>query len=661
MQSLGKLNAPSSTGPNEEGKPRVAIRFCGETSPIVAGKVKGKDVRLLIDTGSKVSLLKESVFRELSEDGDAFEEHRSAMCTRLAGITGQELETRGCFRIPFEIGSTVATHPCFICTDDAMIPVSGILGQDMVRTYAIDVLSSRGMVVINGEEIPILNWSPDHVVRGLDYTEVPIMLVSECVIPPRTEVIVAGRVRGNLPVGSEGVVEMTELEPHGLLGVDLLAQTNARGQVPVRIVNVSMAEIRLPKHKRVATFVGVEADQNLEGVVLSCGPAGEVSETEFLNLFHLTHLPDSDRERVSQLLCKYRTAFALSRLDVGHCGSIKHRITTSDATPVYRRAYRIPFSKREEMQQQVEELIEKGIIEHSTSPWGSPALLVQKPDGSFRFVVDYRELNKVTRIDPYPLPNIQETISQLGAARFFTVMDMASGFWQIEMDENDKEKTAFNTPTGHYQWRRMPMGLVNSSAVWQRTADVILAGLVGKSCHVYLDDIIIYSETLEQHLIDVETVLVRFRSAGLKIKPSKCQFLKDQVKYLGHILSREGVRPDPEKLSCVRDYPAPRNAKEVRQFLGLIGYYRRHVAGFAEKAKPLTRLTSSKTAFSWSEEAQKAFVLLKSALTSAPLLRFPDFTKEFILMTDPRARPSERCCLRCLSVKSTRWLTQVAN
>lgn len=165
-QSLGKLSAPSSARPNEEERPRVAVIFCGETSPIVAGKVRGKDVRFLIDTGSKVSLLKEFVFRELSKDGDAFEEHRSAMSTRLAGITGQDLETHGCFRIPFEIGSTVATHPCFICTDDAMIPVSGILGQDMVRTHAIDVLSSRGIAVINGEEILILNWSPDQVVRG---------------------------------------------------------------------------------------------------------------------------------------------------------------------------------------------------------------------------------------------------------------------------------------------------------------------------------------------------------------------------------------------------------------------------------------------------------------------------------------------------------------
>lgn len=178
------------------------------------------------------------------------------------------------------------------------------------------------------------------------------------------------------------------------------------------------------------------------------------------------------------------------------------------------------------------------------------------------------------------------------------------------------------------------MGLVNSSGVWQRTADVILAGILGKSCHVYLNDVIIYNHDFDQHLADVESVLMRFRAAGLKLGPSKCQFLGEEVKYLGHILSRQGVRPDPDKLSCVRNFPTPRNAKEVRQFLGLLGYYRRHVKNFVENARPMKRLTSPKVDFVWDEEAQTAFELMKDALTSAPLLRFPDFSRDFIVMTD---------------------------
>lgn len=177
------------------------------------------------------------------------------------------------------------------------------------------------------------------------------------------------------------------------------------------------------------------------------------------------------------------------------------------------------------------------------------------------------------------------------------------------------------------------MGLVNSAAVWQRTADVVLAGLLGKICYVYLDDIIIYGNSLEEHLEDLKTVFQRVRAAGLKLKPSKCQFLKPEVKYLGHIVSAEGVRPDPAKIACVRDFPAPQNKTEVRRFLGLMTYYRRHVPHFAEVARPLTQLTGKKP-FTWGTDAGAAFEVMKQKLTEAPILRFPDFSRPFTLATD---------------------------
>lgn len=626
---------PSPSQPDGGEERSVAVRFCGEASPIIAGRVNGRSLRFLIDTGSKVSLLRESAFHEITGGLDVLPRCHEFARTRLAGITGEELGTRGCYNVPFEIGRTKFSHPCFVCTDNANIPVAGIIGQDLLRMHGINLLTTRAVVTLNGEDIPILNWSASSP-QGDHIGEAPVFLVSKCVVPPRTEVTVLGRVRGGIPGGTQGVVEMTEVEPHGLIGIDTLVRLNERGEVPIRLVNLSLEEISFPKHKRVAIFVEAvdTAEMRSDDAVLGCDRLDEFPRDEFMSLFEISHVSGDESERVSQLLWKYREAFASSRFDLGHCTTIKHRIPTSDAVPVYRRAYRIPFAKRDEMQDQVDALLERGIIEHSTSPWGAPALLVQKPDGSFRFVVDYRDLNKVTRVDPYPLPNIQETIAQLGSAKYFTVVDMASGYWQIEMDENDREKTAFNTPSGHYQWRRMPMGLVNSSAVWQRTADVVLAGLLGRSCHVYLDDVIIYSDNFDQHLADIESVLLRFRAAGLKLKPCKCQFLKPEVKYLGHILSSEGVRPDPGKLNSIHEFPIPRSAREVRQFLGLIGYYRRHVAGFAEKAKPLTRLTSSKSGFAWDNEAQQAFELMKTALTTAPLLKFPDFSKDFVLMTD---------------------------
>lgn len=360
---------------------------------------------------------------------------------------------------------------------------------------------------------------------------------------------------------------------------------------------------------------------------------GLISTADLCNKFDLSHVSEPEKSRIQDLISEFGSAFSTGNTDIGHCEVIKHRISTNDATPVYRRAYRIPYAKREDMDRQVNELLDQGIIEHSTSPWGAPALLVEKPDGSYRFVVDYRDLNRVTRVDPYPLPNISETLSELGSAKFFTVVDMASGYWQIEMHENDREKTAFNTPSGHYQWRRMPMGLVNSAAVWQRTADVILAGLLGKVCHVYLDDIMVYSSSFEDHLTDLRNVFRRIQAAGLKLKPSKCQFLRPEVKYLGHIVSAEGVRPDPGKVECVRDFPEPKTKTEVRQFLGLLSYYRRHIPNFAAQARPLTQLTTKKP-FHWGEAEQTAFSSMKMKLTEAPVLRFPDFSRPCTLATD---------------------------
>lgn len=592
----------------------------------------------IIDTGSKVTLMKESVLRNL-KGGAPFSLSEAHAHTELIGITGKPLKTSGCFDVPFKIGTTTFQHPCFACADDVMLPVAGIFGQDVVRKYGIDILASEGILRIGGQSVPILNWrkDDDHPalsdVPSTESVRSPVFLTRECVIPPMSETMALARVKHLISISGDGVVEMREIGTHGLLGADVAVRINSDGEVPVRMANLTLQELRVAKNQLVGDFISIVNEGSTGEPVLRCSAQAREGwrPTE---QFDLDHLQEEEKTSVLDLLTKYKSAFSLHKLDLGRCDVIKHRVPTLADAPVYRRAYRIPYAKREDMEQQVKEMLEKDIIEHSTSPWGAPALLVQKADGSFRFVIDYRDLNKVTRVDPYPLPNIEETLALLGSAHYFSVVDMAAGYWQIEMEPSDKEKTAFNTPSGHYQWKRMPMGLVNSSAIFQRTADAILAGILGKTCYVYLDDIIIFSQSFDQHLKDIETVLRRLQAAGLKLKPSKCQFLKQEVKYLGHILSKNGVRPDPEKTRCVNEFPRPTTVKEVRQFLGLIGYYRRHIPEFAEKAKPLTALTSKKVTFSWSTEAEAAFEVLKHELTQAPLLRFPDFSKPFILITD---------------------------
>ena len=263
-------------------------------------------------------------------------------------------------------------------------------------------------------------------------------------------------------------------------------------------------------------------------------------------------------------------------------------------------------------------------------------VLVPKKDGSLRFCVDFRRLNSVTRKDVYPLPRVDDILDTLGNARYFTTLDLASGYWQVPLDEDARPKTAFTTHQGLYEFVRMPFGLCNAPATFQRAMQSVLAGLEWRDCFVYIDDILIASTTFEEHLRHLEQVFDRLRTANLRLKPKKCRFLCEEVKYLGHVISVRGVLPDPDKTDQVKSFPTPRDVTQVRQFLGLASYYRRFVPKFAKIAAPLHALLKKENTFEWTSECTVAFNLLKDALTSPPVLVYPKFgpDSEFILETD---------------------------
>ncbi|KAJ9508757.1 hypothetical protein QJQ45_028059 [Haematococcus lacustris] len=309
------------------------------------------------------------------------------------------------------------------------------------------------------------------------------------------------------------------------------------------------------------------------------------------------------------------------------------------AVPPYRRMYKLSPREDAEVRKQVAELLAKGLIEPSSSPYGAPILFVQKKDGSLRMCIDYRALNKLTVRDRYPLPRIDELFDKLAGKKVFSSLDLQAGYHQIRITEEDVPKTAFLTPVGQFQFKVLCFGLTNAPATFQRVMNTVFKPLINKSVLVYIDDILVMSNSPEEHLVHLREVLQLMREHKLYAKMSKCEFNQPKLVFLGHIVGGDGIAVDPAKVQVVKDWPAPRSVKDLQAFLGLANYFRRFIPNFSAIAAPLTNLTSKEAAakYNWAVFAGAelaAFNALKEALCSAPVLALPDFTKAFVVCTD---------------------------
>jgi len=339
-------------------------------------------------------------------------------------------------------------------------------------------------------------------------------------------------------------------------------------------------------------------------------------------------------EKVKPLLEKWKSVFS-KPVRVPPPRSIKHQIPLHvDYRPVARSAYRMSAPELQEVQKQLTELVDLGFVRPSSSAFASPVLLVKKHDGSWRMCVDYRGVNAATQKNSYPLPKIDELFEQLAGAKCFSKLDLHSGYWQIEVDEADRHKTAFITRYGLYEWNVMPFGLSGAPSTFQRAMHDVFRDLLDKGVVVYLDDVLIYAPDEVTHLRLLDTVLQRLHEHKYFAKASKCSFLKDEIEFLGHVVSKDGLKPCSSKVEAVRKWPRPTNKQEVRSFLGLCSYYRRYIHRFATIAAPLHDLTHLLATFQWTAMHEEAFQKLKDKLCSAPLLRLPDATRPFVIHTD---------------------------
>ena len=399
------------------------------------------------------------------------------------------------------------------------------------------------------------------------------------------------------------------------------------------VATLSEAVEIVDNHKSVN---GINLDSGISVSTVSHDIGKELYALEdiFQELVENTSLSDNEKHLLFTLLMDYADIFAVSKDQLGRTDILQHEIVTKNVTPIRQRFRRMSPQQKEEMRTLLNDMLEKEIIKPSNSPWASPIVLVKKKDGTSRFCVDYHQLNTITRKDAYPLPRVEDTLETLSGSQLFSTLDLASGYWQVEVQPKDREKTAFITSEGLYEFNVLPFGLCNGPATFQRLMNILLAGIQWHDCLVYLDDIIVLGRTYDEHLQNLIKVFNRLRDANLKVQLKKCSFCKKEVKFLGHIVSPEGIATDPEKVLKVLQWPTPLNKQELQQFLGFVNYYRRFVKDCAQISRPLYQLTERNRPFNWTIQCQESFEALRRALVSAPVLVFPDCCKAFILDTD---------------------------
>jgi transposase InsO family protein len=578
-------------------------------------QIQGQNVSFLIDTGATLSLIHidkiPNNVRLLENNTVITGVGGNITCKNIAYLSLENCNERS-FTHKFHVLHDMPCH------------ADGIIGLDFMRTYGanIDLHANLLTLHFNNQACVV------QIHRNGDNA-------THLSLPARTESLHLIKVNTLLPTHrNEYVVSAMELRENVFLAGSIGTVKNNR--IPVKILNTSDKDIQLPVFTPELTSI---TDYDVS--YFRKHENGVTRATRLLDTLKLTHLSPTERKLIESICVKYADVFYLDGDKLGTTNILSQSITVKPNTkPVYVKPYRLPTAMKPEISRQIKNMLDEDIIEPASSDWNSPILLVPKKSDNntkkWRLVIDYRKVNNVIQDDKFPLPNIVEILDSLSGAIYFSHLDLQQSYYQTALDEDSRNITSFSTSQGQFRMKRLPMGLKLSASAFSRVMSIAMSGLSYEKCFIYMDDLVVFGRNIDQHNKNLTDVLQRLRKVNLKVNPQKCEFLKTQLLYLGHIVSAQGVLPDPEKTRVLKDYPAPTTIDEVRRFVAFCNYYRKFIPGFATITLPLNKLCRKNVTFNWTDECKQAFMSLKEKLISPPILQYPDFSdsNEFVLQTD---------------------------
>lgn len=578
-------------------------------------KAGNKPLNFLVDTGASLSILKKSF---IHEETLCYPEQKC----KIKGISNNIIYTLAKCTAQINLSKGQSISQDFqIVPNDFPIPCDGILGKDFLKLNHCIIDYSRNVL-----DVKYLDKFQSIKFQTCNANSISIL------VPSRSEKLC--KIPFNSTPDGEYFCNSNELSDGVFLANSLIKIEKSIATACI----INTTEIDFVLDSKIFKIESLDFYNvfNIQG--WNDNTNSRLSELE--SLISTNNLNSEEKSSIIQICRDYNDIFLLNGDKLTTTNVLNHTIITPENTkPIYIKPYRLPEALRKDINLEVDKMLVDGVIKPSHSPWNFPLLIVpKKSDGTetkrWRIVIDFRRLNEITTDDVFPLPNIIDILDQLGHSQYFTTLDMANGYHQVLLNPNDQEKAAFSTPSGHYEFIRMPQGLKGGPATFQRLMNMVLSGLCGIKCLVYLDDIIVFGHNLEDHNSKLTDVLKCLRKNNLKLNPNKCQFLCKEVVFLGHVVTKDGVKPDPKKIDAVLKYPLPKCVDDVRAFLGFSGYYRRFIAYFSHFSNPLTKLLKKGVKFKWDAFCDESFHHLREALISSPILQYPDYSREFCLNCD---------------------------